>query len=67
MDINSIAQVIGSLGFPIVACGALFWKMDKDNQIRSEESQKMQEAIVNNTLALTELSILLRGKINEEN
>ena len=29
VDINAIASVVGSLGFPIVACGALFWKMNK--------------------------------------
>ena len=67
MDVTTITQVLGSLGFPIVACGALFWKMIKDSEARKEESEKLQEAISNNTLAITELSVLLRGQINEQN
>lgn len=27
-DITMITQLIGSLGFPIVACGALFWMIN---------------------------------------
>lgn len=61
MNINDVVQIVGTLGFPIVACGALFWKMNKDEERRSEESSKLQEAISNNTLALTELSALIRG------
>lgn len=29
MDANTIIQIISSLGFPIVMCGALFWYMVK--------------------------------------
>ena len=28
MDIQEITQVISSVGFPIVACGALFWMIN---------------------------------------
>ena len=29
MDVSSIVQVIGSLGFPIAACIAVFWYLMK--------------------------------------
>ena len=32
MDIASIGQLIGSYGFPIVACGALFWYIVKEER-----------------------------------
>lgn len=28
MEINEITNAIGSVGFPIVACGALFWMIN---------------------------------------
>lgn len=28
MDIQEVTQVISSVGFPIVACGALFWMIN---------------------------------------
>ena len=28
MDITEIVNAIGSVGFPIVACGALFWMVN---------------------------------------
>ena len=29
MDVNTITQLIGSLGFPIIACGYMMVKMNK--------------------------------------
>lgn len=55
MDINMITQLIGSLGFPIVMCGALFWKIHDQDKKHAEESQKFVQAINNNTEALTKL------------
>lgn len=48
MDANQIIQLIGSLGFPIVACGAMFWYMVK-------EMKELREVVSNNTLALTRI------------
>lgn len=56
MDANSIIQLIGSLGFPIVACGALFWRMIKSDEQHKEEMAKMSEALNNNTSALVKLT-----------
>lgn len=56
MDVNTLIQLVGSLGFPIVACGALFWRMVKSDEQHKEEMNKMSEAINNNTTALVKLT-----------
>ena len=56
MDANTIIQLVGSLGFPIVMCGALFWRMVKSDEQHKEEMDKLSEALNNNTIALTKLS-----------
>lgn len=56
MDVNSLIQLVGSLGFPIVACGALFWLMVKSDEQHKEEMNKMSEALNNNTSALVKLT-----------
>nr|DAT06760.1 MAG TPA: YvrJ protein family protein [Caudoviricetes sp.] len=56
MDANTIIQLVGSLGFPIVMCGALFWRMVKSDEQHKAEMDKLSEALNNNTNALTKLS-----------
>lgn len=56
MDANTIIQLVGSLGFPIVMCGALFWRMVKSDEQHNAEMDKLSEALNNNTIALTKLS-----------
>ena len=55
MEFNDIITAICTVGFPIVAYGALFgYVLKKDSEHRSEV-EKMTEAINNNTIALTKL------------
>nr|DAR45232.1 MAG TPA: YvrJ protein family protein [Caudoviricetes sp.] len=56
MDVNTLIQLVSSLGFPIVCCGALFWKLVKTDEQHKEEMYKVTEALNNNTIALTKLS-----------
>lgn len=56
MDIQAILTAISTVGFPIVMAGALFWKMNKQDDDHKEEMAKVTEAINNNTIALTKLS-----------
>lgn len=63
MDANTIIQLVGSLGFPIVMCGALYWRMLKSDEQHKAEMDKLSEALNNNTIALTKLS----DKIEKEN
>lgn len=76
MDANTIITMIGSLGFPIVACIgiAYFFAKANDNyrldmkeaSLRhKEEIDKMSEAINNNTRAL-ELLIQKIGEVNDD-
>lgn len=66
MDFNTILQVIGSYGFPIVACCALAWYFNKINENyrndlkelnanHKEEVKAMTDAISNNTLVIQKL------------
>jgi uridine phosphorylase len=56
MDGSAITTMIGSLGFPIVACLAIGWQYTKQQAQNNETLQKMSEALNNNTLAITKLT-----------
>ena len=55
MEFNDIITAICTVGFPIVAYGALFWYVLKKDTEHRAEVEKMTEAINNNTIALTKL------------
>lgn len=55
MTVNDLTQLIGTLGFPIVACAALFWENHKQSQRHDEESERWAKALESNTLAITKL------------
>ena len=61
MDSNAIISLVGTLGFPIVMCGALFWYMIKQNDQHSTESREMRDAINELKIAIVELTDRLRG------
>lgn len=61
MDAATLTQLIGSLGFPIAACIALFWQNAKQSEQHAAEMQAITEAVNNNTVAITELSAKLGG------
>lgn len=64
MDMTNVTQIISSLGFPIAACIALFWKMNKEEAAHKEETEKLRQTIENNTLILTKLYERLGGGAN---
>ena len=55
MEFNDIITAICTVGFPIVAYGALFWYVLKKDTEHKTEVEKMTEAINNNTIALNKL------------
>lgn len=70
--VQSITQMIGTLGFPIVCCGALFWdrikaeeRRVKEAELHRQEVAELQKAIESNTLAITALCQHLGGSANE--
>lgn len=72
MDVQTIIQLISTVGFPITMCGAMGWfvvdqtnkhreEVSKLNEQHEKEMNTVVEAINNNTVALKELSIKLGG------
>lgn len=55
MDMSTVTAAIGTLGFPIVGCIAMFVLIIKIIKTHKEESDKMTEAINNNTAVIREL------------
>lgn len=70
MDVSAITQAISTVGFPIVACGAMAYyvkhitdlnsaRMDKLNEDHKAEMNSVTEALNNNTLALQHLTDMM--------
>ena len=53
MDFNSIIQLVGSLGFPIACCFAMFYYINKTQT-------KFDETLDKNNIILTELTLLIK-------
>ena len=65
MDVTMVTQLIGSLGFPIVCCGALFWYLVKEKESHKEEMEELRKSVEANTLAINSLCQHLGGGKNE--
>ena len=63
---DEILTLVGNYVFPIAACVALFWKMDKDqkttqeymekrDELHRDEINSLRQSLDNNTQALLEL------------
>lgn len=66
MDAQVIGQLIASLGFPIVASGALFWFINKQEDRHKEEIASMRKTVEENTTVLSSLKDLIQILINKE-
>lgn len=73
MDVQTVLQIISTVGFPIAMCCAMGWfvvdqtnkhrdEVSKLNEQHEQEMNTVVEAINNNTLALKELSLKLGGE-----
>lgn len=62
MDTTSIVTLISNVGFPIVACGAMFFMMNKQNERHESEMNKMRESLDNNTKAINMLAEKLKDE-----
>lgn len=65
MDVGTVTQLVGSLGFPIVCCGALFWYLVKEKDAHREEMEELRKSIEANTTAINLLCQHLGGMANE--
>lgn len=72
MDPNAIASLVGSLGFPIVCCGALFWYQNKTMKEFSEKNEEnikeMSKSVSQSTEAILKLvtTVELLMKVGEQ-
>lgn len=62
MDFSAVSQLISSVGFPIAACVALFWQMNRENTQHKEEMDALKESLNQNTLAITKLVLFMQEK-----
>lgn len=60
-----IVQIIGSLGFPIVACIFLFKQNIEIMNRHADETKSLMEGLNNNTLALQHLTDVLATKVED--
>lgn len=60
MDANLILQAISTVGFPICACGALFWMINKQDESHKQEINSLRAVLEANTQALTELKDMIK-------
>ena len=54
MDYNTIITLVGSLGFPIVACIGLFWMI-------ITTMKEFKETVAENTKVMTELVTIVKA------
>ena len=55
MDIGSLQTLIGTVGFPIACCIAMFWMFNREREDHKESELKLTEAINNNTNVMQRL------------
>ena len=65
MDINVIAQLVTTIGFPIVACGALFWFITKQQESHREEMKSLEKSLNENTTILMQLKEIMNWIVEE--
>ena len=65
MDYGIVEQMIASLGFPIIACFALFWYINKQEERRREELDSMRETISENSSILASLKDVIQALANK--
>ena len=55
MDANTVISLISSVGFPIVACVALYYTNIKQAERHREEMDKLRDSLDENTKAIVAL------------
>lgn len=65
MDANAIVSIISTVGFPIVACGALFWFINRQQESHREEMKSLEKSLNENTTILMQLKEVMNFIIEE--
>ena len=62
MDVQVITSIITNVGFPIAVCLICFWYINKMQEQHKAETDKLAEALNNNTLVMQKLINNLENK-----
>lgn len=62
MDVQAITSIITNVGFPIAVCLICFWYINKMQEQHKAETDKLTEALNNNTLVMQKLINNLENK-----
>ena len=65
MNVVDVANLISSVGFPIVMCIVLFKYMEANDDKREVEGKELRDAINNNTIVLTELIAKIDSAVSQ--
>ena len=63
---ESIAQIVSTLGFPIAAFLLMWWQLREENEAHRQETKDLTMAVNNNTQALIHLADKLDGGANHD-
>ena len=62
MDVQAVTSIITNVGFPIAVCLICFWYINKMQEQHKAETDKLAEALNNNTLVMQKLINNLENK-----
>lgn len=66
MDATTLSQLIGSLGFPIIACFYMAKMQEKQNEQHSKEVSELRQTVENNTKVMIKLCTKLGVDVDVE-
>ena len=66
MDLNTMTQLISTIGFPIFICLYMIKINEKSDELHRDEIDKLRETVENNTLAILKLLDKLDGGLENE-
>lgn len=66
-SMQTITQLISTVGFPIVCSGALFWLMNKQSTEHKEEMTQLKDVVSQNTVVLAELKQMIKDMQSNDN
>jgi len=63
MDINTITQLISSVGFPIAACIAIFYMMIREREDNAKETDSLKTCLYEVKETIASLKQLIEDKL----
>lgn len=61
MELETVVSLITNMGFPIACVVALFWYLNKERDEHKAETQRLADAINNNTVVMEKILTKMGG------